>query len=284
VGNLFSREERAPVAGASVQLALEPQMGLVVGRFPDARHGDHPGSQQLDLKKQLAMQDFLTAEAPPSSEKDAVSLDEAFLLIEEIRKLRAQLEGCKSQIDELNHLAHWDPVVDLPNRRSFLSALDRLVARTLRHGGHSAMLFVDVDGLKAINDKFGHDIGDKALSTIARLLVSGVRKSDFVARLSGDEFGILLDEADELAAWQTALRLIEIVDESHLCMNGFTVPLSIAVGVAVIRPEDTPETVFTRADQEMYRIKVIGAPPGTCPPARHFALFPDRSASLVVQD
>jgi diguanylate cyclase (GGDEF)-like protein len=230
------------------------------------------------------MEEFTTAEAAPSNDKDAVSLDEAVLLIEEIRKLRAQLEGCKSRIEELNHLAHWDSVVDLANRRSFLGALERLVARTSRHGGHSAMLFVDVDGLKAINDKFGHDIGDKALSTIARLLVSGVRKSDFVARLSGDEFGILLDEADELAAWQTALRLIEIVDESHLCMSGFTVPLSIAVGVAVIRPEDTPETVFTRADQEMYRIKVIGAAPGTCPPARPFALSRDRNACLVAQD
>lgn len=213
------------------------------------------------------MQVLLLPEAIPPAEPDSVSLEEAVLLIEEIGRLRAQVEGCQSRIDELEHLAHWDPVVDLANRRSFLAALKRLLARTARHGGHSAMLFVDVDELKAINDAFGHGAGDKALARIARLLVAGVRKSDFVARLSGDEFGILLDEADELAAWQTALRIIEIVDESHLSINQFKVPLSVAIGVAVIRPEDTPGSVLARADKEMYRIKALGGEPCRSPPA-----------------
>jgi diguanylate cyclase (GGDEF)-like protein len=218
------------------------------------------------------MQGLLLQDAIPPAEADAVSLDEAILLLEEIGRLRAQLEGCQSRIDELHHLAHWDPVVDLANRRSFLGAVERIIAGTARHGGHSAMLFVDVDGLKAINDRFGHGAGDKALSTIAQLLVAGVRKADFVARLSGDEFGILLDEANELAAWETALRIIEIVDESHLSISGFSVPLSVAVGVAVIRPDDTPESVFTRADKEMYRVKAIGNEPGRLPPSAYAAV------------
>jgi diguanylate cyclase (GGDEF)-like protein len=144
------------------------------------------------------------------------------------------------------------------------------------------MLFVDVDGLKTINDRFGHGAGDKALSTIAQLLVAGVRKTDLVARLSGDEFGILLDEADELSAWQTALRIIEIVDDYHYSINCLRVRLGVAIGVAVIQPDDTPETVVTRADTEMYRIKAIGSEPGRPPPALRLQHASDKPARIEV--
>jgi diguanylate cyclase (GGDEF)-like protein len=78
-----------------------------------------------------------------------------------------------------------------------------------------------------------------------------------VARLSGDEFGILLEQADELKAWQTALRVTETLDAWRFCIDGTCLPLSAAVGVAAIRAEDTIESVLKRADKEMYRIKAI---------------------------
>jgi diguanylate cyclase (GGDEF)-like protein len=111
--------------------------------------------------------------------------------------------------------------------------------------------------LKAINDRFGHNAGDKALIEVARMIVRTVRSSDFVARLAGDEFGILLERADELSAWQMALRVIETVEDCEFCAEGVCLPLSVAVGVAVIEPGDTPEAVLGRADKEMYRIKAI---------------------------
>jgi diguanylate cyclase (GGDEF)-like protein len=87
--------------------------------------------------------------------------------------------------------------------------LQRLIARVDRYGVNGAMLFVDVDGLKIINDSFGHRAGDEALVQIADLLSKGVRHSDVVARIGGDEFGILLENSDESAAQETAARLIE---------------------------------------------------------------------------
>ena len=77
--------------------------------------------------------------------------------------------------------------------------LERLIDRVSRYGEQAAMLFVDLDGLKMINDSFGHRAGDEALIQVAGLLVGGVRKSDVVARIGGDEFGILLEHADETA-------------------------------------------------------------------------------------
>lgn len=186
-----------------------------------------------------------------------LSLDEAIALVDEIERLRAKLAEYEARVAELDHLAHRDPLVDLPNRRSFLANLDRLIARINRYGGEAALLFVDLDGLKAINDRFGHDAGDKALVEVARLLVASVRESDFVARLAGDEFGILLEYSDELSAWQTALRVVEAVDDCQFCVEAACLSLSVAVGVGVVKRGDTAQSVLARADKEMYRIKAI---------------------------
>jgi diguanylate cyclase (GGDEF)-like protein len=195
-----------------------------------------------------------------AEDNEAVSLEDAMMLLEEIERLRSQLTSYESRLAELDKLAHRDPLVDLPNRRSFLVSLEQLIARVDRYGGPAAMLFVDVDGLKTINDEFGHVAGDKALVEVARLLVASVRKADFVGRLAGDEFGILLEHADELSAWQMALRVVETVDECEFCVKDTCLPLSVAIGVGMIQPGDTPEAVFARADKEMYRIKAVAGP------------------------
>lgn len=196
---------------------------------------------------------------------DAITFDEAVVLLEEIQRLRSELATSQARICELDGLAHRDPLVNLANRRSFISSLAALIARVERYGGPAAMVFADVDGLKGINDRFGHVAGDKALMEVARLLVASVRKADFVARLSGDEFGILLEHADELSAWQTALRIIETVDTCQFSVNGIQLPLSVAVGVGAIRGTDTPEAVLARADRAMYRIKATGVSAAALP-------------------
>ena len=208
--------------------------------------------------------------------EQAVSFDEAVVLVEEIRRLRSELEKSKARAAELAGLALRDPLVGLANRRSFLATLANLIARVERYGGPAAMLFVDVDGLKAINDTFGHVAGDKTLVEVARLLVASVRKADFVARLSGDEFGVLLEHADELSAWETALRVVETVDDSQFCVNGTCLSLSVAVGVGTIQAGDTPEAVLARADTSMYRIKAPGRPSRTTAQTRLLAMSNER--------
>jgi diguanylate cyclase (GGDEF)-like protein len=196
------------------------------------------------------------------NDDDAVSLEEATVLLEEIERLRRELTGAEARLADLDRLAHRDSLVDLPNRRFFFAYLTALIGRVDQCGIEAAMLFVDLDGLKAINDKFGHVAGDKALIQVARLLAGSVRVNDVVARVAGDEFGILLEPTTELLAWQTALRVVETVDGFRFCSGGVCVPLSVAVGVTLIQAGDSPEAVLTRADKEMYRIKAIaGGPP-----------------------
>lgn len=176
-------------------------------------------------------------------------------LVEEISRLRAQVAELQSRVEQLDHLAHQDSLIDLPNRRGFLRELERLIARVSRYDAKGAMLFVDVDGLKAINDSFGHRAGDEALIEVAELLSCGVRKSDVVARIGGDEFGILLENADEASAHETASRLIDAIAACEFLHEGNELPLSVAIGVGLIDASDTAATVMARADEEMYRRK-----------------------------
>ena len=176
-------------------------------------------------------------------------------LLDEMRHLRARVAELQQRVEQLDALAHQDVLMALPNRRGFMRDLELLVERTARYGGNAAMLFVDLDGLKMINDTFGHRAGDQALIQVAALLSSGVRRGDVVGRLGGDEFGILLEQAGEASALETAARLGDLIAECEFCHDGDVLPLSVAIGVAMIDGASNPAEVMAEADQEMYRRK-----------------------------
>jgi diguanylate cyclase (GGDEF)-like protein len=175
--------------------------------------------------------------------------------VDEVSRLRARVAELEARVEQLDQLAHQDSLVGLPNRRGFMRALERFVDRAKRYDEPSAMLFVDLDGLKMINDTFGHKAGDEALIQVAQLLVDGVRRSDVVARIGGDEFGILLAYANETSAHDTANRLVNAIADCDFMHDGDALPLSVAIGVAIVEAEDCPQTIMARADEEMYRRK-----------------------------
>jgi diguanylate cyclase (GGDEF)-like protein len=176
-------------------------------------------------------------------------------LVNEIGRLRAQVAQLQERVETLDQLAHQDTLINLPNRRGFMRELERLVDRAKRYGHGAAMLFVDLDGLKMINDTFGHRAGDEALKQVAQLLSGGVRRSDVVARIGGDEFAILLENASEETAHETAARLVDQVCGCEFRHDGDALPLSVAIGVAMIDGAEAPEAVMAEADEEMYRRK-----------------------------
>ena len=176
-------------------------------------------------------------------------------LVEEIGRLRGQVAQLQERVELLDRLAHQDSLINLPNRRGFMRELERLIDRGRRYGHSAAMLFVDLDGLKMINDSFGHKAGVEALIQVAALLARGVRRSDLVARIGGDEFAILLENADEESARETAARLVDLVCGCEFRHDGDELPLSVAIGVAVIDGDDDSQSVMARADEEMYRRK-----------------------------
>lgn len=192
------------------------------------------------------------SESPDMS--DVLSVDPSDL-IEEISRLRGEVARLEQRIEDLDQLAHRDALVPLLNRRGFTRLLEKLIDRTNRYGDGGAMLFLDIDGLKMVNDSFGHHAGDAALIHLAELLRGDVRTSDSVARFGGDEFAILLERADHDQAVETASRLADLIAGSEFRCDGQVIPLSAAIGIAMIEPGDCAQAVLIRADRAMYEDK-----------------------------
>ena len=173
-------------------------------------------------------------------------------LIAEISRLRGEVARLESRVEELDRLANMDTLVPVANRRGLTSQLDMMIARFERHGTPAALLFVDVDGLKALNDAFGHAAGDAALIHLTEMMVASVRQTDMVARIGGDEFAILLDHANEQSACETASRLVDQVAGAEFCFEGTCLPLSIAIGFTHIELGDSPESVMDLTVERRY--------------------------------
>ncbi len=170
----------------------------------------------------------------------------------QLQRLQDENLELRQKIADLDAMAHEDQLLCIPNRRGLMRELGRLISRHVRYGEESALLFLDCDGLKAINDRHGHVAGDAALSHVARLLTQQLRASDVLARYGGDEFCVLLAHVDEGSARDTAARLAAAVEASGFTYEGQAVPLSVTIGVAPIGSDDDAQTILKRADQDMY--------------------------------
>jgi len=160
---------------------------------------------------------------------------------------------------QLSEMAFVDALTTLPNRAYFSEQVDLACADARRHGGSFAVQYVDLDGFKAVNDRFGHEAGDHVLSVIAARLKMAVRDADVIARFGGDEFVVLQTKLeDENAISRLASRLIEVAGEA-LIVNDETITLGASVGVARF-PSDaqSSEDLLRCADAAMYRAKRAG--------------------------
>jgi diguanylate cyclase (GGDEF)-like protein len=173
-------------------------------------------------------------------------------LAAEVETLRAALAMMKLRVVELEQLADTDTLTPLPNRRALSRELEKAVTNAQRHGEPAALLYIDLNGLKAINDKFGHLAGDAMILHVARELRLRVRVADTVARIGGDEFAVILTRADKIAAEIKAKALIEGLALTNVDIGSTSLPVGIACGIAVIGPDDSSASVLARADAAMY--------------------------------
>jgi diguanylate cyclase (GGDEF)-like protein len=176
-------------------------------------------------------------------------------LIEEVAALRQVLGFTQSRLAELERLANEDALAPISNRRAFLRDLARTIGYVERYGTACSLLYFDLDGLKAINDTFGHAAGDAALIHVAEVLLAHTRSSDVIGRLGGDEFGVLLTRADEAAAHSKAERLSDAVAFTRLSWKGKIIPISVAFGAHRLVAGEEPQVALAAADRAMYRHK-----------------------------
>lgn len=156
---------------------------------------------------------------------------------------------------EAEALADRDGLTPVLNRRAFLRELQRAAAFVERYGREAAVVYVDLDGFKQVNDGFGHAVGDAVLVHVARLLRDHVRMSDVVGRLGGDEFGVILVETGAAEAHAKARALARLIAGMPTVVEGIPHRITAAFGVHVLSPLDDAETAIARADEAMYAAK-----------------------------
>jgi diguanylate cyclase (GGDEF)-like protein len=169
-----------------------------------------------------------------------------------IRRLRAELAQAKAQIEALQATAETDFLLDILNRRGFERELNRSIAYIKRYHATAALIVLDVDRLKPVNDAFGHAAGDEVLKAIVKTVSSQVRASDVVGRLGGDELAVLLWNLSETDARAKAASLEEAIDGLTFVFRGNNVSAGASAGVAILGPHAQASRALEEADSAMY--------------------------------
>lgn len=165
----------------------------------------------------------------------------------------------KQLLEQLQHIAFYDPLTQLPNRALFDDRLQQSLARARREQGMLALCFVDLDKFKEVNDRYGHAAGDLCLKKVAELLLYSVRETDTVARLGGDEFVIIMDAVTEQSAVLNTLQHLLIKLQQHFLFEQHQLQLSASIGIALFPLHGQDQvSLLAAADRAMYKAKHAG--------------------------
>lgn len=221
-------------------------LGLQLGRLDDP-------TPDLELLRDEVTHEVIhdTREMERSSKDASQRLNHA---TEEIAALRKELDAARRE-------ASTDPLTGLLNRRAFTTVLANAIARAQSDGGPLALLILDIDHFKSINDTYGHLVGDKVLRFVARLLAQAVKGQDTLCRFGGEEFAILLPDTTLSGALRVGETIRERLEGSHLRLADSGQPLgaiTASIGVASYHPGESLDAFIQRADQALYEAKRQG--------------------------
>lgn len=174
----------------------------------------------------------------------------------ELVRGRRELEAANK---ELAYLAAVDPLTKCFNRRYFMNTAESEIARMKRHGTDLAVAIIDIDRFKSINDRFGHEAGDRVLSNVAEICEHSLRREDTLGRLGGEEFGIILPATDHDGAMEVLQRLKTRISHQVSLVERETVSLTISIGVTDVSEDDeSVDDALRRADKALYTAKKLG--------------------------
>lgn len=241
----------------------------VIGKSPSIlSSGRHPEAFYRQLWQAINDSGFWSGEIW-NRHKNGELIAE-LLTISEVRDEQSQLRGyvsvssditsIKEHQQKIEHLAHYDALTNLPNRLLLTDRMKQSIAHTRRHQGLMAVVFIDFDGFKEVNDNHGHNLGDQLLIRMAGCMQETLREGDTLARLGGDEFVAILTELEDIEDTRQVLdRLLKAISRSHL-VRGHKLRLTASAGVVLYPQTDTedPETLIRQADHAMYHAKLTG--------------------------
>lgn len=183
-------------------------------------------------------------------------------LMAEVHALRQELDEVRQRAGYLEQLADQDTLAPVLNRRAFIRDLGRMVAFEERYGAAGAVIYFDVNGLKALNDAHGHAAGDAVLKRVCEILLRETRASDVVGRLGGDEFGVILAQSGLEPAAAKAAKLAEAIAAAEVVWEGQALRITVAYGVHALGRGQQADDALNAADQAMYANKRAGGAEG----------------------
>ena len=261
--------ERVLGRSRKIKEAIKKAAGRLASTTAVLKRKSEYGSHQ-SVERAIAQYDNVETEV--ASAADGLSQVNAALAVEvwervgvesELADTKADLATAHDDLAESQaneqaalHLALHDPLTDLPNRALFDQALDHGLSQARRHGWGLAILFVDVDDFKGVNDSYGHQVGDEVLLMIADRLRSLVRTEDMVSRWGGDEYALLLLEVGrEAEVTRLARSMIDRIAEEFES-GGATLSIGCSIGIALYPGDgESPDVLLKSADEAMYRAK-----------------------------
>lgn len=167
-------------------------------------------------------------------------------------------EEMKGKVETLERVASFDFLTSLHNRRAIEKVMFERLSELIRNGNQFGVLFIDVDDFKNINDKYGHDTGDRVLKMVSEKLAVNLRPFDFLGRWGGEEFVAIVANVHKQELYTVANRFREIVEKSSFFTGSNLIKVTISTGVAVANKSDSVVSLLKRADELMYKSKKLG--------------------------
>lgn len=173
-------------------------------------------------------------------------------IMEKLDDTTRDLNRTRETLSELERLVDVDCLAPIPNRRAFMRRLQWAIAMHERYEHPSCVLYLDLNDFKELNDTCGHPAGDMAIRHVAQILANTMRESDFIARIGGDEFAIIMYHAEEAAARKRGEKIADAIRRTPFMYNGKPITVTSSVGLYSLRKGDDAETALMEADTAMY--------------------------------
>lgn len=227
--------------------------GRVGGAAPSA--APSTAAAPVPAAAESRLEDVAVLAGVPEAELTPKVRSALMTLLNEVRRLRGELEQSHKRIAFLETLSDQDALLPLINRRAFVRELSRFLSFAERYGTPGCVLYLDLDEMKRVNDAYGHAAGDALLKHVADLLLANLRSSDIVGRLGGDEFGVILINASRPDAERKAGLLARRIAETPLHWQGEEIHASVSWGVYGFSGGDDVDGTLRAADEAMYANK-----------------------------
>ena len=187
-----------------------------------------------------------------------VRQEELIQLRHRVAELESELELTRRELIRERYHANIDLLTNIPNRRAYQLRLQEERLRCQRENKPLCLAIWDIDHFKSINDRFGHQAGDRVLRCVAKQITSRLRRSDFTARIGGEEFATLLPDCDTSNAIRLAEQLRNKIDQCDFETELGSVQVTLSCGIAMLDPNESDEAFFAKADAALYKAKSAG--------------------------